>query len=489
MEPHRRNDALIPTLGVLFDALAIELAFLLSYWLRFKTGLLAFVKIGEEIPPLDAYIYGSLVVIPVWLILFESRRMYGARRNTGAASEAFHIVKLVSLGMLIVMSAAFFYRAFSYSRLVFGLLWGASILFMTAGRAILRVIEKNLYKSGRGISNAVIIGSGEAAERIVDSVHNHPMLGYRLVGSFAPSRPPAGSPLAAMEYLGTFGDAAREITSRNVELALVAIAHEDQGELYRMMEACEGITVEFLLAPDFLELPASRMTVKEIEGISFIRIKGMPITTWGRITKRLFDLALSVPLLILLAPLFLLIALIIKLDSKGTVFFRQERAGLDGRPFQIIKFRSMAPLAERETGPVWASENDPRMTQVGRFLRRTSLDEFPQLINVLVGEMSLVGPRPERPFFVDRFSRKEGPGTAPVPKYLDRHRMKTGMTGWAQVNGLRGNTSLEERVRYDLYYIENWSLAFDLKILLMTIGPLVLGDHARGRGSHDQPSR
>jgi exopolysaccharide biosynthesis polyprenyl glycosylphosphotransferase len=483
MAPHRRNDALIPTLGVLFDGAAIEIAFLLSYWLRFKTGLLTFAKIGEEIPPLDAYVYGSLVVIPIWLILFESRRMYGPRRNVSGAAEAFQIVKLVSLGMLIVMSAAFFYRAFSYSRLVFGLLWVTSWFFITAGRAIMRRIEKGLYRSGRGISNAVIIGGTPGAGRILESIHNHPMLGYRLVGAFAPSKPPAESPLAAAEYLGTYADVPREIASREVELALVAIAHEDQRELYTMMGACEGINVEFLLAPDYPELAAGRMIVKEIEGISFIRVKGMPMTTWGRISKRAFDLAVSALLLALLSPLFLLIAIIIKLDSKGTVFFRQERSGLDGRPFRMIKFRSMSPLAERETGPVWASENDPRTTRVGRVLRRTSLDEFPQLINVFRGEMSLVGPRPERPYFVDRFSGREGHGAAPVPKYLDRHRMKTGMTGWAQVNGLRGNTSLEERVRYDLYYIENWSMGFDLKILLMTLGPLVLGDHARRRTS------
>jgi exopolysaccharide biosynthesis polyprenyl glycosylphosphotransferase len=474
----RRNDVLIPALGVLFDALAIESAFLISYWLRFNTPILKFLTVGGEKPPLGAYFYGSLVVIAVWLLLFQSRRMYGARRNVSLPGEFFDVVKLVSFGMLIVMSAAFFYREFSYSRLVFGLLWLTSVLLICSGRAALYRIEKTLYRSGRELCNAVIIGGGEAAGRIFESFHNHPLLGYRLVGYFAPAEPAPGTQLASSAYLGTYAQVASRISEGNVEMALIALPREDHQELYRMMRECEGINVEFLLVPDILELLASRMTVKEIEGIPFIKVKGMPMTSWGRISKRLFDLVLTIPLLIVCSPLFLLLAILIRLDSRGPVFFRQERVGLDGRRFRMLKFRSMHQMAESATGPVWARDDDPRRTAVGKFLRSSSLDELPQLFNVLRGEMSLVGPRPERPFFVEQFSRKDDPGKLPIPKYLDRHRMKTGMTGWAQINGLRGNTSLEERIRFDIYYIENWSLGFDLKILFRTVGALFSSNHA-----------
>jgi len=386
--------------------------------------------------------------------------------------EFFSIVRLVTFGMLVVMSAAFFYRAFSYSRLVFGLLWVTSIIFISCGRALLSKIEQALYRSGRELCNAAIIGSNDIARRIFESFHNRPLQGYRLLGYFADSEAAARSPLAGATFLGTLTQIPARIESDHLDLALIALDQSDHAKLYRLMRECEGVDVEFLMVPDFLELLASRMSVKEIAGTTFIKVKGMPITAWGRISKRAFDVALSTLLLVLFSPLFLLISLLIKLNSRGPVLFRQERIGLDGKPFQMLKFRSMNHMAERETGPVWAKENDPRNTSIGAFLRRMSLDEFPQLINVLRGEMSLVGPRPERPYFVQQFSGKDDPEADSVPKYLDRHRMKTGMTGWAQINGLRGNTSLEERIAYDLYYIENWSLGFDFKILVRTVGAL-----------------
>jgi exopolysaccharide biosynthesis polyprenyl glycosylphosphotransferase len=211
-----------------------------------------------------------------------------------------------------------------------------------------------------------------------------------------------------------------------------------------------------------VEMLTTQVRTNELEGIPFLKLKGIALTAWGRISKRAFDLAVSLLSLLLFAPLWIVIAMAVKLTSRGPVLFTQRRVGLDGRSFTMYKFRSMRPGAEEQTGPVWVREHDPRRTAVGVFLRKTSLDEFPQLLNVLKGEMSLVGPRPERPFFVEKFKHL-------VPQYLDRHRVKTGMTGWAQVNGLRGGTSLEERIRYDLYYIENWSFAFDIRILLRTL--------------------
>ena len=221
-----------------------------------------------------------------------------------------------------------------------------------------------------------------------------------------------------------------------------------------------------MMVPDLLELMTSRVRIQELYGIPFIRIKGVPMTTWNLIVKRSFDVVVSGICLILASPVLASIALLIKLDSRGPIFYSQERVGLDGRPFRLLKFRTMRVDAESGTGPVWAKKDDPRKTRIGGFLRRFSLDELPQLLNVLRGEMSIVGPRPERQHFVDQFKKE-------IPKYLDRHRVKTGMTGWAQVNGLRGNAPIEERTKFDVYYVENWSLVFDLKIILKTVRAVI----------------
>ena len=467
MAHYRRNDFLIPTLGVLFDGVAIELAFLLSYALRFKFSLFNLIPLEQDKPPLDAYLYGSLVVIPVWLLIFNSRKLYGARRNIKPSDEFFTIVRLVTIGMLVVMSAAFFYRAFSYSRVVFGLLWGISITAIFAGKVVLYNVERWQYRRGKDLRHAVIIGDSATANRIYFRLSNNPLLGYKFIGYFADHECLKIDPLGGAQWIGRLADVPHLLQKFRIELAIVAIDSREHDALIEMIEECEGVNVEFMIVPDFVEIMTSRMSVKEIEGIPFVRIKGVPMTTWGRIAKRLADFVVSVVLIALLSPLFLLLAILIKLTSAGPVFFTQERVGLDGVKFKMIKFRSMkagAELHDKFAG--LGVPNDPRQTFFGKILRRTSLDELPQLFNVLKGEMSLVGPRPERPYFVDQFKRL-------VPKYLDRHRVKTGMTGWAQVNGLRGNSSLDERIKYDIYYIENWSMGLDLKILLKTLKALL----------------
>ncbi len=472
MANRRRNDILLPALAVFLDAAAIEASFLFSYWLRFRTGALSFLPLQEDVPPLRAYAEGSLFILLVWLLLFRSRGMYAVRRNASLADEFISIVRLVTLGMLVVMSAAFFYRAFSYSRVVFGLLWIVSIVLLFCARAVLGAVERRMYNAGRQLLRAIIIGSNEIAGRICEAVHAEPGLGYELVGYCADSPAPASEQIAKAPYLGSYDSVPDLLVRESVGLAFFTLGHDHASTIHTLMQSCEGVNCEFLLVPDILSLLPSGLRVSEIEGIPFIKIKGMPMSSWGRIIKRTFDIVVSGILLIFCVPLFGIIAALVKLTSRGPVFYRQERVGLDSERFSMLKFRSMKQHAEKETGPVWAEEDDPRNTPVGAFLRKTSIDELPQLWNVLRGDMSLVGPRPERPFFVNQFKRQ-------IPKYLDRHRVKTGMTGWAQVNGLRGNTSLEERVKYDIYYIENWSLSFDLKILFRTISAVFTSGQPR----------
>jgi exopolysaccharide biosynthesis polyprenyl glycosylphosphotransferase len=469
MPQRRRQDFLIPLLTVLSDAVAIEAAFLFSYWLRFYSDLTDYVPVEFGIPPLDAYLYGSFVVIPVWIFLFNGRKMYSPRRVIYFSDEFFAIVRVVALGMLIVMAAAFFYRAFSYSRLVFALLGVFSVALISAGRYLLLKFEQRRYRRGKDVKRVLIVGTNAFAARIYQTLTHKPYLGYTVVGYCSINGRGAMDEQALR--IGSVQDVPSLITTHAIDIVLVALHYTDHTKLYEMVKECEGLNTDIYLVPDTLELMTNQVRIKEIEGIPFLKIKAVPMTTWNHIMKRTFDLVVATIVLILASPLLLLLCLAIKLDSPGPIFFLQERVGLDGQPFQVIKFRTMRVDAEKATGPVFAQKDDPRTTRIGRLLRRFSLDELPQVLNVLKGEMSLVGPRPERPYFVEQFKKE-------IPKYLDRHRVKTGMTGWAQVNGLRGNAPIEERTKYDIYYIENWSLVFDMKIILKTIRAVLFGKDA-----------
>lgn len=460
----RRSDVLIPVLTVLSDALAIEAAFLLAYWLRFRSTVFdALGFVSDQAPPLTGYVLGSFFVVMVWLVLFRSRRMYRARRNVNMSDEFFNVVRVVSLGMLIVMSAAFFYREFSYSRVVFGLVWAFAIGGITTGRFILQAAERRMYRRGLHLQPAIIIGSGDLAAQVHTRLHRHGSFGFDIAGYFADAPAPDGSPLTTAPWLGPVGNAPAFIRERQVTLAFIALTSRDQPQLFTLIAECEGINIEFMLVPDMLDVLTSAVRVRDLEGIPFLRVKAIPLDAFGRTVKRVFDIAVAGTILLVLSPLLGLIALLIRLTSPGPILFRQKRIGLDGTEFAMLKFRSMVPGAERADREAGLGiRNDPRRTPVGRILRRFSLDELPQLWNVVRGDMSLVGPRPERTHIVEQFGQS-------VPRYLDRHRVKTGVTGWAQVNGLRGDTSIEERIKYDLYYIENWSIAFDIRILLRTL--------------------
>jgi exopolysaccharide biosynthesis polyprenyl glycosylphosphotransferase len=413
----------------------------------------------------------SLIFIPVWLLVFQSRRLYGARRNSHLSDEFFAIVRLVSIGLLIVMSATFFYRGFSFSRGVFILLWGTSIATITTGRFFIMEFEKLLYRRGKELKTIAIVGSNDAADEIFSLLTSHSSLGYEVVGYYADSPAAATLKLSGAKNLGPIKELPNGITTYRLQAALIALSYKEHPQLLEMIRDAEGLNVELMMVPDMLDMMTSRVRIQDIEGIPFLKIKEIPLSTWNRITKRVFDIFFSSVILVLTLPFTVVLATIIKLTSRGPIFFVQERISLDGKPFLVLKFRTMRTDAEGSTGPVRAKKGDSRVTSIGRILRRTSLDELPQLWNVMTGHMSIVGPRPERPFFVEQFKGK-------IPRYLERHRVKTGMTGWAQVNGLRGNAPIDERTKFDIFYVENWSLVFDMKIILKTIRAVIFGKDA-----------
>jgi len=464
------------------DVIVIFSAFLFSYWLRFYSPLIKIIPVTKGIPPLSFYLFGSIFVVVVWVVVFNAYGLYKSSRPRAAFDEFYLLAKSATLGFLLVLAFTFFYRSTSYSRATLAVSWILGIFLLFVERRSMAKVEKHFTKRGLGVKKAVIVGTGELGISLYEKWRKNPQLGYSLIGliqspalnSYAPHPNPlpngergfSGSSPPSMEgdttVLGNIDDLSRIIRENNVELVILALPLSYHQKMMEIILGCEDLKVEFQIVPDMFEIMAARAKVLSLDGIPLISLGRTPLEGWNRILKRVMDLTISSAGLVVLSPLFAILTLLIKFDSKGSVFFRQERLGRDGRRFAQYKFRSMVENAEEKTGPVFAKEDDPRRTKMGAFLRGKNLDELPQLFNVLKGEMSLVGPRPERKFFVDKF--KEG-----IPRYFLRHKVKSGITGWAQVNGLRGDTSIEERTKYDLFYMENWSLAFDIKIILLTL--------------------
>jgi exopolysaccharide biosynthesis polyprenyl glycosylphosphotransferase len=318
-----------------------------------------------------------------------------------------------------------------------------------------------------GIQKIILVGSSDIIPHFI-AQFNRDVHHYLQISGYCSDREVSQ---VNIPFLGITRELDTIIQTVKPEGILLAFNAHDHDKILDILSTLEGKNIEILFVPDIFDMITSHTGILEISGMPVYRLKSTPLSGWQGLTKRVFDFMVSVIGLFLLSPLFLIIAVLVKLGSKGPVFYKQNRIGLDGREFNMLKFRSMIGEAEKNTGPVWAKKNDPRVTTIGRFLRRTSLDELPQLINVLKGEMSLVGPRPERKKFVYEFQQY-------IPKYTERHRVRSGVTGWAQVNGLRGQSPIEKRTQYDVYYIENWSLWFDIKIILMTFMAIIRGENA-----------
>ncbi|MFI5144304.1 MAG: undecaprenyl-phosphate glucose phosphotransferase [Ignavibacteria bacterium] len=455
-------ETLVPVLTILSDIIAIEASFLISFWIRFLSPINKYFPFEGDLPLLKSYVFLSFMVIPIWLLIFQSRKMYRPRRVVFIFDEFFLIIRLVSFAIIFAFGLVFFYRVFPYSRFTFVLIWFCSIVLITFGRYVMLKIEKALYRRGKALNNAIIVGNNELSADIFKNFNKHPYAGYKILGYINDDSFSGHDYLKGMNLLGTYSVFADVVRENNIRTILVTIPSAESEMLYELLHRCEGENVEFLLVPDFLEMLTSSVRVQEIDGIPFLKIKSIPMNFWNNMLKRAFDILFSSIVLSITSPLLIIIAILVKLTSKGKVLYSQERVSLEGKKFKMIKFRSMVENAEASTGAVFASKDDNRSTPIGKFLRKYSLDELPQYFNVLIGDMSVVGPRPEREVFINLMKDK-------IPKYLDRHRVKCGITGWAQVNGLRGQeTSLEKRIEYDIYYIENWSIVFDLKIIIRT---------------------
>ena len=333
---------------------------------------------------------------------------------------------------------------------------------MIFSHLLVRTILAEVRKRGFNLRHILIVGSGDLGQSLAERINQHPEFGLKIVGFLSSHPEKIGIEINGIKVIGLYNEIPKIIQLFGVDQLYIALPLNAQDRLEKVLNSLNEETVDVKVVPDLLRFMNLQTGVEELDGLPIINLAESPLYGWNVILKRISDIIFSVILIVILSPLFILLAIIIKLESIGPIIFWQERVGLDGKLFEMLKFRSMKVDAEEITGPVWASKADNRRTRLGTFLRKTSIDELPQLFNVLIGDMSLVGPRPERPVFVKDFKKS-------IPKYMLRLKMKAGLTGWAQVNGWRGNTSLDKRIEFDLYYIKNWSLLFDFKIILMTV--------------------
>lgn len=443
------------------DMAVISAAWVLAYYLRFEWGP---VPAPKGIPPMANYLPMMLFVWVIWGVALRGFGLYRVTRGTQAMNEAIRVAQASTLSVLVFMSVAFLFweKDYSFSRGVFFYFWLLAVAMLVAERLVLREILAVVRARGYNLRHVLIIGSGELAHGVAQKIAEHPGLGFTIRGFLAERPEEIGRDIDGARVIGTYAEVQQILEQNGIDQVLIALPLESIGYLEDILKRIGSSMVDIKVIPDIYKFISLRGGIEDFDGMPVISLLDTPLGGWNDVLKRCVDFVLAAVLMVLLSPLFLLIAVAIKLTSRGPVFYRQERMSLDGRTFLVWKFRTMRVHAEAETGAVWASAGDSRRTWLGGWLRRTSLDELPQLVNVLRGEMSLVGPRPERPVFIEQFRQN-------IPNYMLRHKVRAGMTGWAQVHGFRGNTSVEQRIRYDLYYIENWSLLLDFKILLLTL--------------------
>jgi Undecaprenyl-phosphate glucose phosphotransferase len=444
-------------LGLVF--LVCDLAVTAAVWLGAYFLRYAAIPSPKGIPDFDLVVAGLPTVLLLAGIAYRCCGLYEIHRLQQLPRELGVVCAASGLLFLLSITVAFYRRDLYESRLALAMFLVLNALALAAARRVLWRMLKLLRGRGLNYGRALIVGSGRMGRLVAHVIGNNRWTGLEAVG-FVDGPGKLESP--RLPRLGTIDELPQIIAQENIDHVFVALPLSRYGELPSVYAALAGLLVEVQLVPDVPQLAGMRLRTLEIDDVAFLSLRENPHHGWRRMAKRGMDLALGSAALVLLSPLMLLLAALVKLTSPGPVLYRQSRAGLAGRSFHMLKFRSMYVDAESRTGPVWAARGDDRCTPLGRFLRKWSLDELPQLFNVLAGDMSLVGPRPERGVFIDRFRQQ-------LPNYTQRHQVKSGITGWAQVNGWRGNTSLRRRLEYDLYYICNWSLWLDLKILAMTL--------------------
>ena len=454
----RDNQRLINRLTLIIDAFVIVASYLFAYFLKFESGLLLY----DEGLPMQTYMTALYFLVPGYLILYSRLDLYSTRRASGRKRELLNVIKANTIGALIFMVILYLINQPDFSRQMIFVFWGVCICLETAVRNAMRALMLFWWKKGYNLKHVLLVGYSGSAQSYINKVKVNPQWGYVIRG-ILDDNTERGTDYKGIKVLGTIDNLPLILPENKLDEIVITLPLDQYGRLKEIVGLCEKSGVHTKFIPDYGGIIPNRPYTEDIQGLPVINIRRVPLNnTVNSVIKRIVDIVGSFAGIVLASPIMIVSAILIKTTSDGPVIFAQERVGLHNKPFRMYKFRTMIEQTEAEEAKGWTTKDDPRVTKIGRFLRRTSLDELPQLFNIFVGQMSLVGPRPERPQFVEKF-REE------IPRYMIKHQVRPGLTGWAQINGLRGDTSIEARIEHDLYYIENWTLEFDIKILLLTV--------------------
>jgi len=441
------------------DIVATVGAFIAGYYIRFFTVFEAPAGIPDIGLYFDPFVFGAIVVL--WTVAFAIAGLYRPRRLRPRIDEVFKIVYVVFLSVFILMGLGYLYRDYLFSRGVLLIFLVLDVVAVVSFRMVLRSLLAHLRKAGYNLRRILMIGSGDLAKNLIRKIIENPYTGLKIVGALDNARRIGDRVEDDVKIVGRIADTRRIANELGADQVLITLPLSEHKVLQKLLNDLKDTLIDIKIAPDILQLVMLRSYVEQLDGIPIINLTYTPLSGWRYRIKRSLDLVMSMLGLALLSPILLVVSIIVRCTSKGSVFYQQERMGLDGESFVMFKFRTMIDGAD-QAGREWTTKNDPRITRFGAFLRRFSIDEIPQFYNVLKGDMSIVGPRPEQPAFVNEFRNT-------IPQYMLRHKVKSGMTGLAQVNGWRGDTSMRKRLKSDLYYIENWSLSMDFKILYHTL--------------------
>ncbi|MCD7825212.1 MAG: undecaprenyl-phosphate glucose phosphotransferase [Clostridiaceae bacterium] len=463
----KENQKLLNLLKLIIDAVIIAFSFVLSYYLRFDDTWSPLIR-HRIIKPAFGYIRPSqdyytmlIFLIPCYLILYRIFGMYDPKRTTGRRAELKGLLKANALGLVYCVAALYLMKESNFARLFLVIFAGTNMVIDYTFRLCVMLFLRKIRRSGMNLKHILLVGYSHTAEEYIRRLLIHPEWGYALHGILDDNHP-VGEDYRGIQVVGKTTSLKDRLSSNQFDEIVITLSINEFYKLEKIVAICEKSGVHTKFIPDYNHIIPTRPYTEDLGGLPVIHIRRVPLSSsFNNTIKRIVDIFGSLFALIIAAIPMLIVAAIIKITSPGPLIFKQKRIGLHNREFQMYKFRSMRVQTETEEQKAWTVQNDPRVTPIGRFMRKTNIDELPQLFNVLKGDMSMVGPRPERPFFVERFKEE-------IPRYMIKHQVRPGMTGWAQVNGYRGDTSIAARIECDLYYVENWTLGLDFKILFMT---------------------
>ena len=453
------NQKSINRLHMLLDMLVVAFSYTAAWMIRFVGP---FADSAVRAKSFSEYMTFLRFIIPGYLILYQAFNLYTSMRMQGRRLVLANILKANTLGLLIIMFVLYFMNESDYSRLTFVIFYIIDVVLCWGVRMLIFYIQRDMRKKGRNQKQVLLVGYSRAAEEYIDRVLQNPQWGY-IIRGILDDNIAAGTMYKGIKVLGRIANLTVILPENRLDEIAITLGLSEYYRLEQIVAMCEKSGVHTKFIPDYNRIIPTKPYTEDILGLPVINIRYVPLTnTFNALVKRMMDIVGSIFGIIVASPVMLLMCILIKLTSPGPLIYRQERVGLHNKTFWMYKFRSMEVQPEAEEKKAWTVKNDPRVTPIGKFMRRTSIDELPQLFNILKGNMSLVGPRPERPFFVEKF-REE------IPRYMVKHQVRPGLTGWAQVNGYRGDTSIRKRIECDLYYIENWTIGLDIKILFLTI--------------------